>query len=352
MSHTRKYKHSKLLLDNLSYTGSSTTPTTVEINRYNAEEYTSVSPKGKTNFTSIQDSSHLLWLKVTGLTSVDVLTSISKAFSINQSDLQDILTAEHITKISIDKDSILTILKTFYYNSSREFCVAHVGLLLRANHVITFQESDVPIFASVNKALETNARNVRSKSVDYLYGLLVDCVANSYLEATDMLEQRINDMEEQLIKPQSAPSNIGVEILTTRKSLQRMRRSAIPLKEQLPYLLHTDNGLIRSDNVGYFIDINDLLQLIVQLLESCREEVNSLADLHIANNDLKMNEIMKRLTAVATIFIPLTFVVGLWGMNFKYMPETEWKYGYLFAWIVLAVVAVVTWLLLYKRKWF
>lgn len=130
-----------------------------------------------------------------------------------------------------------------------------------------------------------------------------------------------------------------------------LKRTVWPLKDQYSRLLHSDTSLLHKGTRPFFNDVNDHLLYVVQNIDTCRETLSSLMDLYISNNDLRMNDIMKRLTIVATIFIPLTFLVGVWGMNFEYMPELKWRYGYCFAWIVIVVVGVLTFLLLRTKRW-
>ena len=124
------------------------------------------------------------------------------------------------------------------------------------------------------------------------------------------------------------------------------------MKEQFAKLLRTENGIISSDILPIYNDLSDQLQFIIQTTESCREIISSLVDLYISNNDLRMNAIMKRLTIVSTIFIPLTFLAGIWGMNFKMMPELDWQYGYGIAWSLMLLTAISTWLYMRKKDWF
>lgn len=352
MNQSKKHRYNRLFLDKLAYTGTYNMPTVVNSYTFNAKDYR-ISQAKTVASLPLPDEEHHAWVQVRGLSTLDTIVALGKRFDINQSDLQDILTADHITKTSITDKSILIIVKDFYYDERKTLNVEHICFLLYKNYVMSFQESNRPIFDGVSKALEANTNKVREKSIDYLFGILLDSIVNSYVEIIGDIEQSLEDMEECLIDPNKSNGNIGVKILNARKNIQRMKRAIIPLKEQLPRLIHPDDtDLIRKENAGYLIDINDHLQLAVQLLEACREEANAVFDLNIANNDLRMNDIMKRLTVVATIFIPLTFIVGVWGMNFDNMPETEWKYGYLFAWGILLVIGIGTWWYLVKRKWF
>ena len=124
------------------------------------------------------------------------------------------------------------------------------------------------------------------------------------------------------------------------------------IKEQYIKLLRGESTLMHKMNRAFFNDVNDHLQFVLQTIEICRETLSSLVDLYISNNDLRMNDIMKRLTIVSTIFIPLTFLVGVWGMNFKMMPELDWRYGYCFAWALMIIIGIMVYAFFRKKKWY
>ena len=162
----------------------------------------------------------------------------------------------------------------------------------------------------------------------------------------------LEDIEETLLDIKNDQGNMGQLIQQRRKEYMIIRKNSQPLKEQFAKLLRTENGIIAPDALPIYNDLSDQLQFIIQTTESCREIISSLVDLYISNNDLRMNAIMKRLTVVSTIFIPLTFLAGIWGMNFKSMPELDWRYGYGIAWSLMLLTAVLTWLYMRKKDWF
>lgn len=353
MSKEKKRRYNRLFLNELTYAGGYITPTTINSRTFDVSGCHVTQFKANGGIPTLSENGSRQWIQVCGLTTLETIVALGKQFKVDQGDLQDILTAYHVTKISETNNSVLLIVKDFYFDDKQILQVEHISLLLYENYVISFQESNRPIYDLVGKALEANTNKLRERPVDYLFGILLDTIINNNVEIIGHIEQSIDDMEEYLIDPQKNDENMGVRILAARKNIQQIKRSIIPLKEQLPRLIHPDEaGLFKKENLAYLVDINDHLQLAVQLLEACREEANAVFDLYIANNDLRMNDIMKRLTVVSTIFIPLTFIVGVWGMNFKTMPETEWEYGYLFAWLLLLVIGFVTWWYLRKRKWF
>jgi magnesium transporter len=180
---------------------------------------------------------------------------------------------------------------------------------------------------------------------------IINEVVSFYGDEVMQLEDNLEDLEDQLLDIKQIHSDLITEIQEKRREMIHLRKLLFPFKEQLSKLLRVDPGLIQKQEVPYFKDIYDQLLYILQNLESCREILSSLVDLYLNNNDVKMNVVMKQLTLVATIFIPLTFLVGVWGMNFKFMPELDWRYGYLFAWVLMVGIGAFVWWYLKKKEW-
>ena len=194
--------------------------------------------------------------------------------------------------------------------------------------------------------------NIRKKGSGLLLAFLLNTIIANLVEAASKVEEMLEDIEETLLDIKNDQGNMGQLIQQHRKEYMIIRKNSQPLKEQFAKLLRTENGLISPDILPIYNDLSDQLLFVIQTTESCREIISSLVDLYISNNDLRMNAIMKRLTIVSTLFIPLTFLAGIWGMNFKIMPELDWRYGYGIAWSLMLLTAIVTWLYMRKKDWF
>ena len=165
-----------------------------------------------------------------------------------------------------------------------------------------------------------------------------------------MAEELLEDIEDSLLDVSGFSKDIGISIQQRRRDSIMIRRNTLPLKEELAKLVRT-SGYFSPEQIPLFNDVSDQVLFVLQTSDMCREIVDSLMDLYFSNNDLRLNSIMKRLTIVSTIFIPLTFLAGIWGMNFKFMPELDWHYGYVMAWSVMLVAAFFSWLYLRKKGW-
>jgi magnesium transporter len=190
------------------------------------------------------------------------------------------------------------------------------------------------------------------RKADTLLAFLLNHVTVSLVDSASRIEDMLEDLEEQLLDIKKNQLNFGEIIQGKRREYMTIKKSVLPLKEQFGKLLIINNPLINKDTLPLFRDANDQLQYVTQSMEGCREIISSLVDLYISNNDLRMNAIMKRLTVVSTIFIPLTFLAGIWGMNFKWMPELNWQYGYLIAWGLMLLSGILTWLYMKRKDWY
>ena len=166
------------------------------------------------------------------------------------------------------------------------------------------------------------------------------------------MEDELEDLEELLLSPDENNTPGIDSIQAYRRDYRLIKKSILPLKEQINKLLHTDSALLHKNSQPFFNDVNDHLQFVLQTIDGCRDMITALVDLYLSNNDRRMNNIMRQLTIVSVIFIPLTFLAGIWGMNYRYMPELDWKYGYLFAWLLMALVAGGIYLYFRKKKWY
>ena len=194
--------------------------------------------------------------------------------------------------------------------------------------------------------------NIRKKGSGLLLAFLLNTIIANLVESASKVEEILEDIEETLLDPKNDQGNMGSLIQQHRHEYMPIRKNSLPLKDQFSKLLRTENGIITPDILPIYNDLQDQLQFVIQTTESCREITSSLVDLYISNNDLRMNAIMKRLTIVSTLFIPLTFLVGVWGMNFKIMPELDWRYGYFIAWAVMIATGVLTWLYMKRKDWY
>ena len=346
-----------LLSEKLIYTGDSLAPTHLHLCTYSTTEIQESSGNTFQSITDTLDNTHINWLQVHGMKDTETIREICSHFEIDFLVLQDILNANHPTKIEEHDKYIVLILKLFYPNTYKgedeldELLQQQVCIILGSNYVLTFLEKETDFFDDVNTALRNDVLKIRSRQTDYLFSVLLNSVMGNYISTISSIDDALEDLEEELLTITEG-YDIGIQIQALRRQYMLMKKAILPLKEQYVKLLHAENLLIHKVNRAFFNDVNDHLQFVLQTIEICRETLSSLVDLYISNNDLRMNNIMKRLTIVSTIFIPLTFLAGVWGMNYKWMPELDWRYGYLFAWLVMGIIGIIVYLFFKKKNWY
>ena len=334
--HKRKHISNRHLADRYD------TVTRISLTQYNADTlHTREIKTNETSFKKFVDGNSINWFQVSGLTDSEAVTRIVNEFGMHNLDAKDILTPQHVVKIEEYDKHMLIVLNSSYYDTNMEINSEHISILITGNVVISFTESNNPVFENAYKAIDSNMLNIRRKNSGLLLAFLLNTIIANLVESASKVEEMLEDIEETLLDIKNDQGNMGLLIQQRRKEYMVIRKNSQPLKEQFAKLLRTENGIISSDILP-----------IIQTTESCREIISSLVDLYISNNDLRMNAIMKRLTIVSTIFIPLTFLAGIWGMNFKMMPELDWQYGYGIAWSLMLLTAISTWLYMRKKDWF
>ena len=352
-THRRRHISNRHLSDKYYYAGEHETATGIRLTQYNEQSlHTKEVRITDTSFSKLSDSDQINWFEVSGLTNADAITRIVKDFGLHNLDAKDILTPQHVVKVEEYKGRMLIVLNSCYYDVNNEMRSEHISILVANNTVITFTESNIPVFEAAHKALLSNMLNIRKKGSGLLLAFLLNTIIANLVESASKVEEILEDIEETLLDPKNDQGNMGSLIQQHRHEYMIIRKNSQPLKDQFSKLLRTENGIITPDILPIYNDLQDQLQFVIQTTESCREITSSLVDLYISNNDLRMNAIMKRLTIVSTLFIPLTFLVGVWGMNFKIMPELDWRYGYFIAWAVMIATGVLTWLYMKRKDWY
>jgi magnesium transporter len=340
-----------LLSDRLIYTGESQTPTHFHLCSYTPASVTEVEEAEFAKMSELlSNKERISWLQVHGLKHTDTIREICSFFDIDFLTLQDVLNTNHPTKIEEHERYTVFILKLFHKNEEEELEEQQLCLIQGTNFLLSFFEKETTFFDDVASALRNDILRIRGKQTDYLLSVLLNSVVANYRQTILAIDEQLEDIEE-LLLTYTARRNIGAEIQTLRRQYMMMKKALLPLREQYLNLIHSDNPLLHKVNRAYFNDVNDHLQFVLQTVDICRETLASLVDLYLSNNDLRMNDIMKRLTIISTIFIPLTFLVGIWGMNFRGMPELNWKYGYLYAWLLMGAIAFASYLYFRKKRW-
>lgn len=334
-----------------TYEGNDNIPTGIELMQYNKTGYKTQNLSSEQNLNDYINKDFVNWFKIVGMSEVGFISNICKKFGLHGFDIRDLLSPQQITKVVTYDKVTFVLMRGFYFNKEEVLDDMQIAFLLGENFVISIQENANPLFDTIPLAIQENNAQLRDKSADYLLYILMAAINAQIAGTVIKIEDLLSDVEEKLI---SRDNHIDLMhyLRIRRLDYTYMKRAILALREELPNILRNSNKLIAEDSIVYFNNYDDKLRATLGNLEGLLDSINSLLDIYYNNNNLKMNKIMKQLTIVSTIFIPLTFLVGVWGMNFDYMPETKWRYGYFFAWFILIVILVLVLFILKKKKWF
>lgn len=288
------------------------------------------------------------WIRIDGLQDIALLEQAGEIFGLHPLTLEDILNTEQRPKIEDHGDHIFIVLRIFHESASGDCLVPEqISIVLGSNWLISLQEQEGSLFDPVRERLRSGRGRLRQEGSDYLAHALIDSIVDSYFAVLERLGERIETIEEDLIGRPS-PATLQV-IQTLKREMLLLRKSVWPLREMIGGLGRSDSPLIRESSVLYFRDIYDHAVQVIDTIETYRDMLSGMLDIYLSSISNRMNEIMKVLTIIATVFMPLTFLAGVYGMNFKVMPELEWPWGYFALWGVMVLIAAAM-LMVFKRK--
>ncbi len=297
-----------------------------------------------------RQSEPISWINLTGLHDVGLLGELGSTFAIHPLALEDILNTQHRPKLEEFDDFILVIFKMLHFDEEAGTVNAEqVSLVIGPRFVLSFQEREGDVFDTVRDRLQRSSGRIRHRGPDYLAYALIDCVVDSYFQILEKIGDCLADVEEVLLaRPDQ--SALGM-VHHFKRELLLLRKSVWPLREVVSELAKEDLGLVREDTRIFLRDLYDHTIQIMDIVELFRDTVSGLHDLYLSSVSNHMNEVMKVLTIMASIFIPVTFIAGIYGMNFEYMPELGWRWGYFAVWGLILACIVGMLVFFKKRKW-
>jgi magnesium transporter len=326
-----------------------TGPVRITVIDYDASRYEEKQAKTIEECFPYRNTPTVTWINIDGLTNIDVIEKIGRHFSIHPLILEDLLNTEQRPKMEdLEGYLYLTIKMLTIGDNNQDVRGEHVSMILGSNYLISFQETIGDVFDPVRERIRREGR-IRKFGPDYLAYALIDDIVDNYFLVMEKLEERVEDLEEELVVHSSQQSLTKINKL--KKDMIFLRKGVWPLREMINCLDRDDSSLIKNETRIYFRDVYDHIIQVIDTLETFRDMVSGMIDIYLSSLSYKMNEIMKVLTLIATIFIPLTFVAGVYGMNFEYMPELRHPYGYFIVWGVMIGVVIVMLSYFKKRQW-
>lgn len=290
------------------------------------------------------------WIDISGLHDTHIIEETGKIFNIHSLTLEDILNTDQRPKVDFYDEYIYLVVKMLSYNEKENGIeYEQVSFILGKSYVISFQENKGDIFDPVRVRITSGKGRIRSSGADYLLYSLLDVIVDNYFLIMEKFGETIELYEEKLAeRPDAKWLN---EVYHLKREILFLRRSVWPIREVVTKLERDENPLLNEKTVIYLRDVYDHSIQVIESIEIYRDMLSGLLDLYLSSVSNRMNEVMKILTIIATIFIPLTFVVGIYGMNFENMPELKWKYGYYIIMAFMLVLGAGMFIAFKRRKW-
>lgn len=291
------------------------------------------------------------WVHIDGLADVSVVEQIGSAFDIHQLVLEDILNTHQRPKYEEHDDHLYIVIKNLESDEDFNLIYEQISILILDNIVFTFKEKADDLFVPIRNRIKNTQWRFRSLGADYLGYAIVDTIVDQYYFLMDVLDNATTSLEDTLLTSEPTRASLHA-IQAYKRELINVKRHVAPMRDMLSDILHSETRLIEDKTRLYFKDVSDHILLVSEAIDSYREVLSGLLEIYISSTSNKMNEVMKVLTVFATIFIPLTFLSGIYGMNFEYMPELKWHWAYPMLWGVFILITVLLLAYFKKRKWF
>jgi len=295
-------------------------------------------------------SSSTTWLNIDGIHDISLMEQIGRLYGVHPLTLEDVLNTTQRPKTEAFDGYLFIVLKMLHYDTEKDrISSEQISLILGKTFLITFQEDIGDVFTPVRERIRKGKGRIRTGGCDYLAYALIDAIVDNYFVILEKVGQRLETLEEMI--DENPDADMLEEIHAIRHDLIYLRKQVWPLREIIAHL-QKDGTPFVGEAVGPFLrDVYDHTIQAIDTIESFRDILSGMQDLYLSIISNRMNEVMKVLTIIATIFIPITFVAGIYGMNFTYMPELAWRWGYLFVWIIILAIIIAMLVFFRHRKW-
>lgn len=334
----------------LTVNGAHTTgPVRITVIDYDESHFSEKRVENVEDCFPFRDTGTVTWINIDGLGNTEVIERIGNHYHIHPLILEDVLNTGQRPKME-DLETYIYVNLTMLQLMGLEKTIKgeHMSLIIGPNFLLSFQEDVGDVFDPVRERIRKEGR-IRKFGPDYLAYALIDDIVDNYFLVIEHLEEQVENLEEELVT-NATPASLQ-KINSLKKSMIFLRKSIWPLREAVSGMERSESPLIKESTVIYLRDVYDHVIQVIDTLETIRDMVSGMIDIYLSGLSFKMNEIMKVLTLIATIFIPLTFVAGVYGMNFRSMPELAWEHGYVMVWGIMIAMVLVMVYYFRKKQW-
>jgi magnesium transporter len=297
-----------------------------------------------------KDRPTVTWVNLDGVHNVPMLEKLGNCFGLHRLVMEDIVNTDQRPKIEDFGEYLFIVFKMLSIGKSGDIVTEQLSLIVGNNFLLSFQEGiEGDVFNMIRDRMRTGKGRIRKMGADYLAYALVDAVVDNYFVILEKFGEKIELLETELIEK---PTQKTVQrIYQLKRELIFLHNAVWPLREVVSGMTKHESPLIRESTSPYLRDVYDHVIHVIDSVDIYREMISSMLDMYLSSVSNRLNEVMKVLTAISLIFMPLTFIVGVYGMNFKYMPELEWRYGYPASLLVMLVIGVLMVFYFKKKKW-
>ncbi len=318
--------------------------------QYDKQEVAVIIPEGLEEMLSMLESGMVNWININGLADLDAFKRLCRFFKIDSLTVEDLLNTHHRPKVEDFGHYLIVITKMLTRHPDLSIEYEQVSFILTGTTIISIQETPGDCFDPVRNRLKTETSKLRKFGGAYLLYALMDVIVDSYFDILEHIGADLEKLEAHSLTVHQAASFMA-ELQEVKTTLNRMRRILWPVRETVSALLHSDSDLLDEGLTPYLRDLSENIVQVLEALESFRETASGIQEVHLSSLSNRMNEVMKVLTIISTLFIPLTFIVGVYGMNFKFMPELASKWGYPAVWTLMLLLVAGMLLYFKRRKW-
>ena len=337
----------------LVYVGGETqVKTFITVMDYDGHELEEHLVEGPDQCYPFKNSHTISWINVDGLQNVNIIGQIGQHFGLDALLLEDVLNTEQRPKVEVFDECLFFTLKMLSYDKkTRKIDTEQVSFVLGRNYVLSFQERHGDVFEPVRQRLRNNWGSIRHQSTDYLVYALIDVVVDNYFIILEALGEELEEVEDAAFAESKNNPEIMSIIQQNKRQTQMLQRSIYPLREAISKIQRNESNLIQKRNIRYFDDVRDHTIQVIENIDSYHDINIGVQEVYLSSLSHKMNQVIQVLTIISTLFIPLTFIVGVYGMNFHYMPELNWRYGYWVVWGIMGAVVMGLLVFFRRRGW-
>lgn len=314
---------------------------------YNSEKFERTELLDLDDLVILEDN-NVKWLEISTLNDTDLINRIGKKFNIHPLVLEDIISTDHIPKVEDYEEYLFLIVEGMNLHDNGELEVEQFSFILFKDLVISFQQSNSNLYEAVLSRMGDGS-NIRKNGADDLLYALTDIIVDNYFLVVEQMGEKIDEVEDKVLS--NPEREVLQEIYELKRNLIYIRKTLWPMRNTISSISKNDFKLIDERTLYYFRDIYDHILEMIDIVETYREICSGMLDTYLSGISNKTNDIMKVLTIFSTIFIPLTFIAGVYGMNFRYLPELNWKYGYASFWVISATLTGFMLRYFRKKNW-